>query len=106
MRAVGGNQFNVARWPSARTLTSEIFPRTLRASVSTLFEQLRQRVNAWKQQGFTHEEFPIVGEILLWATDPDGSGFRLRPPQIRALETYWYLRLVENTPKIFDLYQK
>jgi type III restriction enzyme len=30
----------------------------------------------------------------------------LRPPQLRALETYWYLRLVERTPHIFDLYQK
>jgi len=30
----------------------------------------------------------------------------LRPPQIRALETYWYLRLCEETPHIFDLYRK
>ena len=30
----------------------------------------------------------------------------MRPPQIRALETYWYLRLCEETPHIFDLYRK
>jgi type III restriction enzyme len=89
-------------------LTPVNFPRTLAANstVNALFEQLRQRVNTWKQQGFSHEEYPVIGEILLWATNPDGSGFRLRTPQVRALETYWFLRLVENTPKIFDLYQK
>lgn len=30
----------------------------------------------------------------------------LRRPQLRALETYWYLRLIERTPHVFDLYQK
>ncbi|MGH2499544.1 MAG: hypothetical protein ACRDF0_05570 [Candidatus Limnocylindria bacterium] len=30
----------------------------------------------------------------------------LRAPQLRALETYWYLRLVENTPRIGDLYAR
>ncbi|HXQ34224.1 MAG TPA: DEAD/DEAH box helicase family protein, partial [Anaerolineales bacterium] len=34
----------------------------------------------------------------------DVPNFRLRAPQIRALETYWYLRLVEKTPHIFALY--
>ena len=28
----------------------------------------------------------------------------LRPPQLRALEAYWYLRLVKNTPHIANLY--
>ena len=37
---------------------------------------------------------------------PGGPGFRLRLPQVRALETYWYLRLVEGTPHIVDLYRK
>jgi hypothetical protein len=43
---------------------------------------------------------------LEWAANPEGGGFQLRPPQVRALETYWYLRLVEGTPHIIDLYQK
>ena len=30
----------------------------------------------------------------------------LRHPQLRALETYWYLRLVEPTPHVFDLYTR
>jgi hypothetical protein len=30
----------------------------------------------------------------------------LRQAQLRALETYWYLRLVEGTPHVFELYQR
>jgi hypothetical protein len=30
----------------------------------------------------------------------------LRKPQVASLEAYWYLRLVENTPHIFDLYAR
>ena len=41
-----------------------------------------------------------------WSAAPYGAGFRLRPPQLRALEAYWFLRLVEQTPRIFDLYKK
>ena len=32
--------------------------------------------------------------------------FRLRAPQLRALETYWYLRLIEKTAHVFDLYTR
>ena len=36
--------------------------------------------------------------------DLDAGGPRfLRAPQLRALETYWYLRLVEGTPHVLDL---
>jgi hypothetical protein len=61
---------------------------------------------AGRRDDFPHERFPTVGEILTWASEPDGAGFRLRAPQVRALEVYWYLRLVEGTPKIADLYEK
>ena len=30
----------------------------------------------------------------------------LRKAQFEALETYWYLRLAEKTPHIFNLYKK
>ncbi|MCG8353681.1 MAG: hypothetical protein MI924_38445 [Chloroflexales bacterium] len=30
----------------------------------------------------------------------------LRPPQLCALETYWYLRLVERTPRVLELYRR
>ena len=56
--------------------------------------------------GYPHPDYPAIGEILEWAANPEGAGFRLRVPQVRALETYWYLRLVEGTPHIVDLYRK
>lgn len=62
---------------------------------SLLFERLKAKTAEGRKQGFPHEVFSPIAEILEWATSPDGSGFRLRPPQLRALETYWFLRLVE-----------
>ena len=62
-------------------------------------------VAAWREENYKHDEIPAIAEILEWARQPDVPNFRLRAPQLRALETYWYLRLVENTPHIFDLYQ-
>ncbi len=48
--------------------------------------------------GYPHPDYPVLAEILNWAkiTDDDGETqlrFR-RPPQLQALETYWYLRLI------------
>jgi len=71
-----------------------------------LYEVLAMRVVAWREAGYKHEDYPAIGEILEWARQPDVPTFRLREPQLCALETYWYLRLVEKTPHIFDLYQK
>lgn len=70
-----------------------------------LYEALKQRVKAWREDNYAHEEYPAIGEILEWVRNTDVPLFRLRKPQIRALETYWYLRLIENTPHIFELYQ-
>jgi len=71
-----------------------------------LYEALSMHVTAWREDGYKHDEFPAIAEILEWARQPDVPTFRLRAPQLRALETCWYLRLVEQTPHIFDLYQK
>ncbi len=71
-----------------------------------LYEQIAARVDEWRARDYPHSDYPAIAEILEYAANPEGSGFRLRPPQVRALETYWYLRLVENTPHIFDLYKK
>jgi type III restriction enzyme len=71
-----------------------------------LYEALSHLVDEWRQQGHPHGDYDTISEILLWARSPEGEGFRLRPPQLRALETYWYLRLVKKTPRIFDLYQE
>lgn len=69
-----------------------------------LYEVLSAKVTEWRNQDYSHDEYPAIGEILEWAIKPDVPIFRLRAPQLKALETYWYLRLVEKTPHIFDLY--
>lgn len=74
--------------------------------MATLFEVLAARVADWRTRGYPHADYPCLAEILEWAREPDGAGFRLRPPQVRALETYWYVRLVENTPSVPDLYTR
>jgi hypothetical protein len=70
-----------------------------------LFDQLMTRTTAWRKDG-SPSEHSAIAEISEWASSPDGSGFQLRTPQLRALETYWYLRLVKSTPKLFNLYQR
>jgi len=71
-----------------------------------LYQILAQKVDVWRNAGYPTEEYPVISEILEWASNPNGSGFRLRRPQVKALETYWYLRLVENTPHILNLYKQ
>jgi type III restriction enzyme len=72
-----------------------------------LYQQIQQNVAAWRENGYPTEDYPAIAEILDYATLPEGGGLRfLRVAQLRALETYWYLRLVENTPHIFDLYRR
>jgi predicted nucleotidyltransferase len=72
-----------------------------------LYHVLGQRVDRWRQDGYPSGEYPAIAEIFEWAADPEAGGLRfLRKPQLRALETYWYLRLVEGTPHIFDLYRR
>lgn len=53
------------------------------------------------------DDYPAIGELFDWAQDDETGHLRyLRPPQLRALEVYWYLRLAEGTPHIIDLYEK
>jgi len=70
-----------------------------------LHEILAAEVSTWGRKNYTGHDFLVLTEILDWAKKPDGSGFVLRPPQIKALETYWYLRLVRKTPNVFELYK-
>jgi len=75
--------------------------------MSHLYEVLGGRVDKWRADGYPAGPFPAIAEIFEWASDPDTKVPRyLRQPQLRALETYWYLRLVERTPHVFDLYQR
>ncbi len=70
-----------------------------------LHERIAPRVDAWRADDHPCDDYPAIAEIFDWARDPEIGALRfLRPPQLRALETYWYLRLVYETPHVFALY--
>lgn len=76
-----------------------------------LHEFIAANVGAWRKAGYPAPGFEAVAEMLefqRWDT-PDGTGSRsfrfLRPPQMEALETYWYIRVVCGTPRMLDLYK-
>lgn len=71
-----------------------------------LYEALATRVEEWRTAHYRHDDYSAIAEILEWAANPEGGTFRLRAPQMRALETYWYIRLKEGTPRIPDLYSR
>ena len=79
-----------------------------------LHEILAQRVATWRGAGYPCG-YPAIAEIFEYAIDgeregqpfPQSGSLRyLRAAQMRALETYWYLRLVEGTPHTSQLYEK
>ena len=76
----------------------------------TLPERLTQRVSDWRDAGYP-TPYAAVAEILTHQRTGDGTdgaprGYRyLRPPQVAAIETYLYLRLQVDTPKVPDLYR-
>jgi len=68
---------------------------------------IAEKLAGWRAAGYPHEQFPAIAEVLDWLSGRDaGQPPFLRIPQVRALETYWYLRLVEGTPGIPDLYAR
>jgi type III restriction enzyme len=71
-----------------------------------LFQALAKRVDAWRDAGYPSADYPAIAEILRFAVEDDSDGRLrfLRRAQLRALETYWYLRLVLATPKVPALY--
>ncbi len=72
-----------------------------------LHQKIAACVNTWRSEDYACPECPALAEILEWAHIPETGHARfLRQPQLRALETYWYLRLIEKTPHVFDLYRK
>lgn len=71
-----------------------------------LTKLIAEKLAGWRAAGYPHEHYPAIAEILDWLSGRDARQPPfLRIPQVRALETYWYLRLVQGTPGIFDLYQ-
>ena len=72
----------------------------------TLHSVLKLKVEEWRKNDY-QSDYPTISEILEFNSDPQTGNLRfLRKAQFEALETYWYLRLVEGTPLIFDLYKK
>lgn len=73
-----------------------------------LYQHLAQRVADWRTAGYPCSEYPAIAEILNYATldDEEHTLRLLRRAQMVALETYWYLRLIEKTPHIFELYKR
>src|SRR4030065_469842 len=86
-----------------RSEPGEPKPGARRAEV----EEGSARSEAGRTDVFPSVESPPIAEIFEWASDAESGALRfLRRPQLRALETYWYLRLIEGTPHIFTLYQR
>jgi len=68
--------------------------------MTNLYQKLKLDVTNWRQQGYP-SSYSTIATILKY-----NQNCFLRKAQLEALETYWYLRLVKNTPNIFDLYQQ
>jgi len=72
----------------------------------TLHSILKSKALEWRRNNY-QSDYPTISEILDFNLDPETENLRfLRNAQFEALETYWYLRLVEKTPHIFDLYKR
>lgn len=65
-----------------------------------LYQKLKSDVLSWREEGYPLP-YPAIATILQY----NQNNF-LRKAQLEALETYWYLRLIKNTPNIFDLYKE
>lgn len=71
--------------------------------------KLMERVEEWRNKDYKCD-YPTISEILNFSIVESETGEKalryLRKAQFEALETYWYLRLVEKTPHVFELYKK
>ncbi|NWJ97988.1 MAG: DEAD/DEAH box helicase family protein [Chloroflexi bacterium] len=75
--------------------------------MSHLYQLLAEEVTGWRDAGYPCPDYPVITEILEYQFDPDSQDLLfLRSPQMVALETYWYLRLIKKTPHISQLYDQ
>ena len=73
----------------------------------SLHKILGKSVSRWRVEDYRSDDFDAITEIMDWFFDSEtGSSRFLRYPQIRAIETYWYLRLKLGTPNIPNLYEQ
>ncbi len=74
-----------------------------------LFENLREDTQNWREAGYPCPAYSLIGEVLRWQFEGEPqeqiSLKYLREPQFQALEIYWFLRLVRETPHIVALYK-
>ncbi len=74
-----------------------------------LFEKLREDTLNWCNEGYPCPDYPLIGEVLRYQFEgepPEQISLKyLREPQFQSLELYWFLRLVQKTPHIVDLYK-
>ena len=77
-----------------------------RESMTYLYQVLAAKVDTWRANNYPCANFPVIQEILEFAVEDSETGQLryLRRAQLRALETYWYLRLSLGTPTIPGLY--
>ena len=76
--------------------------------MTELHQALSTRVAGWREDGCSHDRFPAIAEILGYACEDDETR-QLRylwAAQFRALETYRYLRLVDGTRHVAELYER
>lgn len=74
--------------------------------IKPLYKILKEKVIEWRENNYD-SSYSVISEILNYNYNQKDDYLRfLRKAQFEALETYWYLRLIENTPHIFDLYKK
>lgn len=71
--------------------------------------KLKEKVLAWRKEDYKCE-YSAISEIFNYNLIESESGTKslryLRTAQFEALETYWYLRLVEKSPHIYELYKR
>jgi hypothetical protein len=62
----------------------------------------------WRDAGYPSDRYPAIREVLSFALEgePPTQLRYLRAAQLRALETYGYLRLIETTPRIPALHER
>ena len=73
-----------------------------------LYEDLKQSALEWRQSGYACDGYPMIGEILAYQMERREDILTpkfLREPQLLALEVYWYIRLILQTPHVIDLYK-
>jgi len=66
--------------------------------MSRLFDNLKQSAIEWRHDGYTCDDYPLIGEILAYQTEhqADTTPLRfLRAPQFFALEVYCF----DSTPR-------